>query len=294
VVLGKLWNKIIKHSLLVSQNIKSLLFTLIFCLHFPAIANTSATESAPMPAVQVQEDSLTQYPHKAGAETTVSPELAACQDILVNEDIESRYKKIQDALEADYAQGMPKQLKTDLVRVREDIDGLSVKLFEVDTKDNQEVNHIVQLTIDYLEKMISLLPKANRIAPKVRDRYVIPFTNISSVKAEHQECLMKAAIEGVKEKELASNEPSINIYKQLTTELERLNSNLYVLQTSDVQRFISYRSRLLRGLEAYNKTNENGSSLTAEIPQILNNVHREIEKLIPGLELSKDYLTVAH
>lgn len=287
-------NKYFRHSFQVSKICHSILLTLILSFQIQAFATDNDNKPAPLPGVQVQEDSLTQYPDKDGASQTVNPQMAACQAILVNEDIESRYKKIQDALEADYAQGMPKQLKTDLVRVRDDIDGLSVKLFEVDTNNSQEVNHIVQLTIDYLEKMISLVPKANRIAPQVRDRYVIPFTNISSVKADHQDCLMKAAVEDVKAKGPATDEPSINIYKQLTSELERLNSNLYVLQTTDVQRYVGYRSQLMRGLEKYNKTNKNASALTGEIPVILNNVHREIEKLIPGLELSKDYLTVAH
>ena len=151
-------NKYFKHSLQVSKVCWAALFTLVFSFQFAAFADDNPTNSAPLPGVQVQEDSLTQYPDKEGATELVNPQMAACQAILVNEDIESRYKKIQDALEADYAQGMPKQLKTDLVRVRDDIDGLSVKLFEVDTSNSQEVNHIIQLTIDYLEKMISHLP----------------------------------------------------------------------------------------------------------------------------------------
>lgn len=250
-----------------------------------ASAQVGSTITATMPAVEVV------------AENSTDPKaFDQCQTSLVNQDIESRYKKIQDALEADYAQGLPKQLKTDLIRVRQDIDGLIGKLFDVDNSNSQEVNHIAQLTIDYLEKMISLVPKAHRIAPVLRDRYVVPFTNISSIKAEHQDCLMKAAVEEVKADKtlVASNESSINIYKKLTTELERLNNNLYKLQTSDVQRFISYRAKILEKLEDYNKNQGSAVAITNDIPQILNNVHREIETLIPGLELSKEYLTFAH
>jgi len=247
----------------------------------------------PMPAVQVANDFET-YPEKENTEEVLSPELQKCRSILVSQDVESRYKKIQDALEDDYANGMPHQLKTDLIRVRKDLDGLSVKLFEINSNNSQEINHIAQLTIDYLEKMISLVPKANKIAPRVRDQYVVPFTNMSSIRAEHQDCLMKAAIEDVKDRPINTDGPSINIYRKLTGELERLNKNLYTLQTSDVQRFISYRAKILRRLEKFNKSNGQAGHVTEDIPQIINVVHTEIEKLIPGLELSKDYLTLSH
>ncbi len=255
-----------------------------------------AQDNPELPPVEVVEKSEFQkYPEKEGVQAA-APVNEKCQTILVNQDIETRYKKIQAALEADYAEGMPKQLKTDLIRVREDIDTLTLKLYDVDTNNSQEVNHIAQLTIDYLDKMISLLPKATKIAPKVRDRYVVPFTNISSIRAEHQECLMEAAVDQVKNQATpeGSDEGAINIYKKLTQEMERLNSNLYTLQTTDVQRFINYRSRMLKQLEAYNKNKAEAFVVTKDIPQVLNNVHREIEKLIPGLELSKEYLTVAH
>lgn len=264
----------------------------LICVILSTTSLSLAEEAPTLPAVTVEEETEI-IPTNTPEEVIERPD--PCKRIIVNQDIENRYKKIQDALEADYAQGMPKQIKTDLIRVRKDIDGLIVKLFEVDTNNNQEVNHIAQLAIDYLEKMISLVPKANRIAPRVRDQFVIPFTNISSIKADYQECLMKAAVEEARSKPLAANdEPSINVYRKLTTELERLNNNLYTLQTTDVQKFISLRSKIMRRLERYNKTNENAIAVTGDLPQILNGVHRDIETLIPGLELSKDYLTVAH
>jgi hypothetical protein len=107
---------------------------------------------------------------------------------------------------------------------------------------------------------------------------------------------MQAAVEQVKDQKApeTSLEGAINIYKTLTKEMERLNNNLYTLQTTDVERFISYRSRLMRTLEAYNEDKKTAVAVTQDIPQVLNNVHREIEKLLPGLELSKEYLTVAH
>ncbi len=247
-----------------------------------------------LPPVEVVEEVETSVDEQKPQETAYVDE--KCQAIIVNQDIEDRYKKIQSALEADYAQGMPKQIKTDLIRVRDDIDSLTVKLFEVDSSNSQEVNHIAQLTIDYLDKMISLLPKANQIAPKVRDRYVVPFTNINSLRAEYQECMMEAAVAQVKDQDTVSTseEPSINIYKKLTKEMERLNNNLYTLQTTDVERYVSYRNQIMKNLEAYNKGDKQAVAVTSDLPQVLNKVHREIETLIPGLELSKEYLTVAH
>ncbi len=285
------------------------LFTIVasgplFAQTSPASQQQEVVEAPKLPPVEVGEaktstestNSDFSYPQKPEQKDETQSKITdQCHSLLVSQDIEKRYKKVQSALEADYAEGMPKQLRTDLVRVRKDIDSLSVKLFEVNSSNSQEVNHIVQLTIDYLDKMISLLPKANKVAPKVRDQYVVPFTNISSIKAEHQDCMMQAAIEGVKNDEpVKSNGASINIYKKLTSELERLNENLYVLQTTDVQRFVSYRAKLLKKLERYNQDKEQAVALTSEIPSILNNVHREIETLLPGLELSTEYLTVAH
>ena len=287
-----------------------------------ASAPAWAEESIPMPSVEVVEAGVSENSKSEASSITVEEADPAlnqsvesknshqeileeesnqtsnervneqCRAILVNHDIENRYLKIQKNLESDYKEGMPKQLKTDLIRVREDIDGLTTKLFDVNNKNPQEVNHIVQLTVDYLEKMISLLPKANRIAPMVRDRYVVPFTNMNSIRAEHQECLMRAAIEDVQKKDVASGEStesSANIYRKLTHELEKLNESLYTLQTTDVQRFITYRARLLNQLESYNKDPKEGGRITAKIPKVLNSVHNEIERLIPGLELSKNY-----
>ncbi len=220
----------------------------------------------------------------------------ACQTTLVSQDLERKYLEIQRRLESDFKRGMPKQLRTDLVRVRTDIDDLIGQLFDIDTNNPQEINHIVQLTVDYLEKMIGLLPKANKIAPMVRDRYVVPFTNISSIKAEHQECLMKNAIAEVKEKNIASDdgEASMNTYRKLTEELKNLNQSLYTLQTTDVQKFINFRADLLYKLEKFNKRSESGSQVTANIPKILNSVHNEIERLLPGLQLSENFYSTFH
>lgn len=243
-----------------------------------------------------QTQTLDAYPEKEGVESNeISAQVAACETRFVSQDIEERFQSIQSGLEADYANGLPRQIKTDLIRVRDDIDQLSSKLFDVNKNNSQEINHIVQLTIDYLEKMISLIPKAHRIAPQVREQYVLPFTTISSIRAEYQDCLAQAKMQENQSRPLASaSDKEQNKFHHLTVELEQLNNHLYTLQTSKVHRFITYRAKMLRQLELYNKQKVDGEKLTKQIPKMIHKVHQEIEKMLPALELSKDYLTLAH
>jgi uncharacterized protein (DUF342 family) len=106
---------------------------------------------------------------------------------------------------------------------------------------------------------------------------------------------MRAAIESAEtETEIATDDGSINIYKKLTQELEQLNNNLYSLQTSNVQRFIGYRTNIISQQTLYNENQISGAALSVKIPEVLNSVHQEIEKMIPGLELSEGYLSLAH
>ena len=223
----------------------------------------------------------------------VSTSIEACEITLVNQDIEKRYQAIQKKLEQDFNNGLPKKLRTDLVGLRKDIDALTLQSFDLDSDNSQEMNLITQKTIDHLEKMISLLPQASGLAPKVRTQYVVPFTNINSLKADHQDCLMKIAIADAKsqinEKETESSE---NIYKKLTSELNQLNKNLYRLETTDVQKFIGLRAQLLLDLESYNKSQDQQTQLAQQLPQILNSVQSEIERLLPGLQLSKKYYSI--
>lgn len=223
-------------------------------------------------------------------------EVSACESYIVNKDLEDRYDKLRAQMEKDYQSGVPHQIKSELVNVRKQVDQLMAKLFELDSSNSQEVNHITLQTISHLETMISLIPKANRMAPKVLDHYMVPFTNISSLKAEHQECLMKAAIEEAKsqnQKSMASNESSFNVYRNLSEQLQEMNKNLYRLQTSDVGHFIGLRAQLIKNLEDFNKQPPGTVNITSNIPTVLNAVHTEIEKLIPGLELPEKYYTLA-
>lgn len=222
-------------------------------------------------------------------------EVEVCRSHLVNQDLEDRYENIQEKLEKDFNQGLPKQLRSDLIEVRKQVDALSVKAFDLNDDSSQEINQITQQTIDSLERIIGLLPKASALAPQVREQYVVPFTNISSIRAERQDCLMKVAIADAKaeiedKKEVSSG----NIYKKLTSELNELNQNLYKLETTDVQKFIGLRTTLLNRLEQYNKKPKQNSKLSQNIPEVLNSLQSEIEKVLPGLELSKKYYSIAH
>ena len=214
-----------------------------------------------------------------------------CETSPVHKDIENRYNQIRKELEQGFNQGLPKKLKEDLTDVSRDIDKLSSQTFDMDSSNPQEINLLTQKTVDQLEKMIGLLPKASKLAPRMRQQYVMPFTNMNSIRAEHQNCLMELAIqESQNQKTPIKN--SGNIYKKLTSELNQLNQELYKLETTDVERFIGYRSQLLSYLEKYNTDGVSTVSPSEKIPEILNSVQTEIEKILPSLQLSKTYYSI--
>ncbi len=214
-----------------------------------------------------------------------------CESVLINADMENRYDKIRKNLEQGFNQGLSKKLKENLIQVSQKLDKLSLQTFDMDTDNPQEINILTQQTIAQLEKMIGLLPKASKLAPKMRKQYVIPFTNLNSIKAEHQNCLMEIAIKESQNQDVKV-ENSGNIYKQLTSELNQLNQELYKLETTNVERFIGYRSQLLSYLEKYNTDGTSSVSPSEKIPEILNSVQAEIEKILPSLQLSKTYYSI--
>ena len=214
-----------------------------------------------------------------------------CESILINADIENRYKKIKKNMEQSFSQGLPKKIKENLIQISQKIDKLSLQTFDMNPENHQEINLLTQQTIDQLEKMIGLLPKASKLAPKMRKQYVMPFTNLNSIKAEHQNCLMEIAVKESQSQNIKV-ENSGNIYKQLTSELNQLNQELYKLETTDIERFIGYRSQLLSSLERYNTNDTSSASPSEKIPEILNSVQTEIEKIIPSLQLSKTYYSI--
>jgi hypothetical protein len=264
---------------------------LAFVVSFSTAHAWAQDTQQPLPPIEVIEEAEeSQTP-----EPSTPPPAHQCQVALINQDMEARYKKLQNALEADYTNGLPQKIKTELLSIRSEIDALTVKLFDADLENSQEMNLIAQKTVEALEKMIGLVPQIKQMAPMMRDQHLIPFTNLSSARAEEQDCLMRAAIENAEtETEIATDDGSINIYKKLTQELEQLNNNLYSLQTSNVQRFIGYRTNIISQQTLYNENQISGAALSVKIPEVLNSVHQEIEKMIPGLELSEGYLSLAH
>ena len=214
-----------------------------------------------------------------------------CEAVLTNVDMENHYNRIRKNLEQGFNQGLPKKLKEDLIQVSGKLDKLSLQTFDMDPDNPQEINILTQQIIIQLEKMIGLLPKASKLAPKMRKQYVIPFTNLNSIKAEHQNCLMEIAIKESQNQDIKV-ENSGNIYKQLTSELNQLNQELYKLETTDIERFIGYRSQLLSYLEKYNTNKVPSPSHSEKIPEILNSVQTEIEKILPSLQLSKTYYSI--
>ena len=202
--------------------------------------------------------------------------------------ITTKSKKIWKRVSAKVYQ---KKIKEALIQVSEKIDKISLQTFDINPDNHQKINVLTQQTIDQLEKMIGLLPKASKLVPKMRKQYVMPFTNLNSIKAEHQNCLMEKAVKESQNQDIKVDH-SGNIYKQLTSELNQLNQELYKLETTDVERFIGYRSELLSHLEKYNTNGTSSTFPSEKIPEILNSVQTEIEKILPSLELSKTYYSI--
>jgi len=226
------------------------------------------------------------------------PNRNQCEDIIIGEDFDARYKKIKMSLEEDFLNGKPKKLKQDLIGVREQIDKLSLEVYELESKDPQEFQHFALMTVQALDTLIDILPKASDLAPKMRNQYVVPLTNINSLKADYQDCLMREAIEQAQEE--IKNDKNINdaladranTYANLASELNELNNNLYNLETTNIQKLVDYRAQLMLEIENYNKLSEKSNfefQASRQIPAFLHSVHTEIERVLPGLQLSKSY-----
>ena len=223
-----------------------------------------------------------------------------CQAFLVNKSIEDQYNKIRAGFEKDFKSGLPYQLKTKLVAMRSNIDLLSGKSFDLEFNNQQEVNSMVKETLDQLESFIQILPAVANNAPKMRDQYIVPFTNINSLRAEQQACLLNAEIDKIKEEvsnPTMKEETQItdaNIYQTLTEELNKLNANLYQAETLDVQKYVALRANLLNDLAQYNKEQDPqiARQIVAKIPQSIHSIQSEIEKLLPSLQLSEKYVSI--
>lgn len=218
-----------------------------------------------------------------------------CEAEIINKDLEDRYEKIRKKLELGFAQGEPQKIKSHFLELRKRLDKLNLEFYDIESNNTQEINFMAQNILSSLEDLLKLLPQATKVAPQVREEVVVPFTNISSLIADNQECLMKAAVLEA-QKEITNSKVEIsssNIYKKLTAELRDLNENLYKLETTDIQRFVDLRGQLLKQIENYNNNKSIDQQLSQNFPQMINSMQSEIERVIPGLELSKEYLTLA-
>ena len=224
-----------------------------------------------------------------------------CSVILNQKDFEDHYNKTRVQLEKAFNQGLPKKLSDELIEINQKVDKLSLQVFDMNPDNPQEINLLVQKTIEQLEKVINLIPKISNLAPKMRKQYVMPFTNMNFIGAEHQNCLTEIAIEEIQNQNTdKQTRKSGDIYKKLISELDQMNQNLYKLQTTRIERFIGYHSQLLSSLEKENtKKNENQNTETSiveniskKIPLILNSVQTEIDKIQPSLQLSKTYYSL--
>lgn len=219
-----------------------------------------------------------------------------CEALLINQDIEARYKKIRSGLEISFNQGQPQQLHNNLVKVQKKLDDLALNNLDQEFPSRQEVTHSLNLLLVQIEQLISIVPQLSDLAPQVRDRYIMPFTTINNMRAEYQNCLMQLTVESAKN-EVAhepSGESSSNIYSRLVRELDKLNNNLYYLQMSNVQKFVGIRAELIQIINKLTETPTNETNRVAgqKIPTTIHTLQAEIEKLLPGLQLSKQYYSL--
>ena len=201
--------------------------------------------------------------------------------------MENRYQKIRKKMEQDFQQGPPKKLKEDLTYLEKKVDKISLQIFDLNPDSPQEVKRLAQQTLNQLEEIIRILPKASELALRMRTQYVVPFTTINSIKAEYQDCLGGLDIE-----EDQNQKTKNSVYRQLTSEFKELNQELYDLETKNISLFVGYRSQLLLDLEKYNENKNPMSSPSQRVPEILNSVQREIGKILSNLQLSKFYYSV--
>ena len=220
--------------------------------------------------------------------TSEAPELSnsQCEALAVTKELQDKYENLKKNIESDYSSGLPNQMKSQLTKIRTEADIINQKIYDLQNS-NQEINNIVADTINKLDEFIQILPSISNFAPKIRDRYIVPFANLNSLKAEEEQCLMKMRSQ-------ASEEASVNIYQKLTQELQIMSNNLFEAERISPQKYIIYRSELVETLSNYNKNNrlEDAQNLLTIIPKAIHSIQSDIEGLLPGLQLSKNYSSI--
>ena len=213
----------------------------------------------------------------------------------IDANLNERFEKLRKSMENGFSQGLPAKLKSELLASRHRSDDISLQVHETHIENDLEVNGLVQKTLDHLEEYIGLVPRVATHAPKVRDEFVIPLTNVSSLQAENKECY-KAEFSAQAEAVETTNDAkeANNKYALITDELNRLNNNLYEAQTISPQKFIAYRGELQAMIAEYNKNHDLklAAQIKTRIPQIVNNMQQEVEVLLPGFELSSAYQAI--
>lgn len=210
-------------------------------------------------------------------------------------DLEKQFDELRKSLENGFQQGLPAQLRGELVKSRETSDDLTLQVLDTHIENEQEINGLVKKMLDHLDEFIVLVPKVSNHAPKVRDEFVIPFSNVSSLRSETKECFVAEVDQNSGEiKETATETTNINKFALITDELNRLNHNLYEAQTISPQKYLSYKAELQEMIEKYNNSRDlySANQIKSRVPEILNNMQTEIDVLLPGFQLSTKYMAV--
>lgn len=233
--------------------------------------------------------------HSNSSTVVTSPgtkiEETVCHSPIDPQDPVTNHSSMQAELQKTYNEGIPKKLREQLVAVRSQVDTLSGKFFSVNSHDSQTVETMIKATVRMLDQLIQLLPDMQSMAPDIRMKIVLPFTNINSLVADYIDCLNNVAIADTHKKDdLGGIKTMDNPFKDLSPELTELNTSLYDLETFESQ-YSRYRSDFATidedGNEVFKISN------LQQIPAVLNAIQLDIEDIMPALELTKNYASLA-
>lgn len=258
---------------------------LFICALLLFIARPTLAET-PAPQVDLPQTSESAAAAPAGYDTNATNHNeVACPSPIDPKDPVTNHKGLKDSLSRTFIEGEPYLYKIELIRLRGDIDLLWARFYDL-KKDAtpEEIKVVVQEAVNKVSYLMNLIPKMSHMAHEVGPRVVLPFTHINSLVADHIDCINSRPVAEGPIK--SDGHEQTNAARALDTLLTRLNSSLHDLETFNSP-YQNFRALLVStdedGVETLNIGN------LQQIPTILNSMQRDIEMLLPALELPKTY-----
>gem|GEM_PF-5422852 len=194
-----------------------------------------------------------------------------CESQRVSNATQLQFEQLKQKLESGYAQGLPHQLQEELLGIREINDKLSMRLMDSKSAKVQELQEVLKMTIAHIEKFVAVIPKLAEQAPKVRDQYVLPLSNLEPVSLKcHTESLT---------------------YQTVFKEIQRINSDLYSVQRLTPQKYINFQEDLQNLLNASlnDKNTKIAQEFQKKLPEVIHSLQTEVDRALPSFQLSAQY-----